>query len=378
MAPDATTKKSIILPVPITVQLVNPHEIYSCHVESRRVVYLDTNIWIRLTDARTQLSRECFTLCREAVRSGAVIFPLSYASISELLHQPPDAPREIQANLMDELSLGITFRSTAIIEKEESHSAFSFFASEDYQPVPHSALFTYVVDYIGDGVITFPEGWTVAHIRAFVEQWRSAPHIRSVSWFITHSNINEIKENHEKSAKIYVNRLRETINQSSEHFRNSGQFSRDRLRHEERMSLFNSIVLPSFRKIIIEHYDSDEVMGKIKTIFENFPKHHGRGGPKFIEKLFSLMPSIELFAQLMASRVMNPTRAVRPEDFWDIEHARVPAAYADAFVTEDGGLVDLLSSRSSIPKTQGCRIIQGLKSFADLLREYIQAADSSS
>lgn len=109
---------------PITVQPLNPHEIWHRHVKARRVVYLDTNIWVCLTDARTQLSKECLPLCREAVQSGAVIFPLSYASISELLDQPPDAPREIQAALMDELSLGITFRDAHLIEKEEYQIAF--------------------------------------------------------------------------------------------------------------------------------------------------------------------------------------------------------------------------------------------------------------
>ncbi|WPD23390.1 MAG: hypothetical protein SD837_02255 [Candidatus Electrothrix scaldis] len=74
---------------------------------------------------------------------------------------------------------------------------------------------------------------------------------------------------------------------------------------------------------------------------------------------------------------MNSERAVRPQDLWDIEHARVSAAYADAFVTEDRGLVDLLSSRTSIPRERGCHVIRGLSSFADLLREYIQATPQS-
>ena len=148
MAPDATSPNSIILPCPITVHPLNPKEIWYSHVQTRRVIYLDTNIWVRLTDVRTELTKECLTLCREAVRSGAAVFPLSYASISELLHQPPDVPRETQAALMDELRLGVSFRSTDIIEKEESRSAFGFFANEDYKPVPRSALFTYIVDYI--------------------------------------------------------------------------------------------------------------------------------------------------------------------------------------------------------------------------------------
>ncbi len=237
-------------------------------------------------------------------------------------------------------------------------------------------LALYIVDYISDCVITFPEGWTVAQICAFVEQWKSALHVRSVSWFIEHSNINEIKANHEKNAKRYVIQLSERIKQSSEHFRNSGQFSRDRLRHEERMSLFNSRVLPSFRRMMLERYTPDEMLSKLKIIAEEFEKRHGQGGQKVMEKLFSMMPTIELFAQLMAARVMNPKRAVQHQDFWDIEHARVPAAYADAFVTEDRGLVDLLSSRSDIPRIQGCRVIRDLSDFADLLREYIRAVEA--
>ena len=356
---------------PVTVQPLNPHEIWHRHVKARRVVYLDTNVWIRLTDAQTQLSTECLALCREAVRSGAVIFPLSYASISELRNQPSDAPREIQAALMDELSLGITFRDAHLIEKEEYQIAFQFLVGEDYQPVHRSVLFTYIVDYIGNGVITFSDEYTDKQILAFVEQWKALPDIRSVSSFLNNSDLNKIKANQEAHARDYEIRFSETIKQSSEHFRKSRQFSPERLRLEERMSLFNSKVLPLFQAIMLERYTPDEVITKTNDICKEFGKRHGRGGPKFIEKLFSLMPATELFAQLMASRVMNSKRAVRPQDFWDIEHARTPAAYADAFVTEDRGLVDLLSSRTSIPRTQGCRVIKGLNSFADLLREYI-------
>lgn len=343
MAPDATSPNSIILLCPITVHPLNPKDIWYRYVKDRRVIYLDTNVLVRLADARTELTKECLALCREAVRSGAAIFPLSYASISELLHQPPDAPRETQADLMDELSLGVSFRSTHVIEEEETRAAFCFFANEDYQPVPRTALFTYIVDYIGDGVITFPEGLTEAQICAFVEHWNTAPHVRSVSWFLKHSDIDRIKANHEASANKYRIQFREKIKRSSEHFRKLRQFSRERLRHEERMYLFNFNILPLFEKIIVERYTPDEAMSTLKTIFEEFPKRHGRGVPKFIEKLFLLMPTIELTVQLMASRVMNPERAVQPQDFWDIEHTRVPAAYADAFVTEDRGLVDLLS-----------------------------------
>ncbi|MGR0481115.1 MAG: hypothetical protein ACTFAL_06825 [Candidatus Electronema sp. V4] len=234
---------------------------------------------------------------------------------------------------MDELSLGVSFRNSHVIEAEELRMAFRFFASEEYQPVPNAALFTYVVDYLGNGAITFPAGWTVAQISDFIAHWNTITDVRSTSWLLKHLELNEIKADHEAYAKSYVIKFREKIKQSSEHFRNSGQFSLARLRREERIYLFDSNVLPSFRRIMLERYTPDEMPSKLKIIAEEFEKRHGQGGPKVMEKLFSLMPTIELFAQLMAARVMNPERAVQPQDFWDIEHARVPAAYADAFVT---------------------------------------------
>jgi hypothetical protein len=71
------------------------------------------------------------------------------------------------------------------------------------------------------------------------------------------------------------------------------------------------------------------------------------------------MPSVALGCEVHAFRVSVDTRKYRDTDFWDLEHAAVPAAYADAFVSLDRGLVDTLR-RCRTPAAQGCELLGSL------------------
>jgi hypothetical protein len=88
------------------VKPLDPERIWTTHAQGRSVIYLDTNIWVRLTDARTPEARECLSACRDAVDAGQAIFPLSFASISEVLQQPPNAPQGIPSANGVSLRLG--------------------------------------------------------------------------------------------------------------------------------------------------------------------------------------------------------------------------------------------------------------------------------
>lgn len=142
-----------------TLKVVDPVEVWQEHVENRQVIYLDSNVWIEMTDQRNDDAKECVAGCRRAVASGEAIFPVSFPSISELLHQPEAAPQVKQAHLMHELSCGVTFRSSERIQRQEAGAAFEFFAGNEFQPIPRSVAFSYVADYLGDGELEFPHEW---------------------------------------------------------------------------------------------------------------------------------------------------------------------------------------------------------------------------
>lgn len=356
------------------VKPLDPQRIWTLHVQGRSVIYLDTSVWVRLTDARTPTARECLSACRDAVDTSRAIFPLSFASISEVLQQPLDAPRGVQARLMDELSLGVTIRSADAVQNQEARAAFGFFANEDHLPVSGCTLFSYVIDYLADGALAFPQEATQAQIASVVDHWNTIQAVRSVVWLLEHLDLDELRARYRSAGEEFVEQLGRNIKTSSEHFREKRQFSSTRLRHEERLALFKSIVLPCFSSLLLERYAVHEIPDKLKALARDFNRRNGQGRPALLESLFALMPATELYVQLNASSTLNPTRAVRPQDFWDVEHARVAAAYCDAFVANDRGLMDLLATRTDVPHTRGCRLLSDLEQLKNFLHEDLGVA----
>jgi len=350
-----------------TLRVVEPAEVWLEHVANRHVIYLDSNVWIKMTDQRSDEAKECVAECQRAVASGEAIFPLSFPSISELLHQPDQSPQVKQGELMDQLSCGVTYRSSDRIQQHEAVTAFEFFAGHEFQPVPRSVLFSYVADYLGDGKLEFPDEWRDDDAERMRDYAKSSPAFRSVVWLLQHLDLNDIRARHDVATKRYVAELTSSIAKSAEHFRQTRNFSTERLRQEERVALFKSIVLPAFRGALLDRYSIEQIPERLATIGSDFNRRHGKGGPRVLAKLLDLMPMTELHAQCMASRTHNPTRAVRAQDFWDTEHARF-SAYSDVFVTLDRGLIDTLANRCSVPRNRGRQVIGTLSGLTTFLK----------
>jgi hypothetical protein len=79
------------------------------------------------------------------------------------------------------------------------------------------------------------------------------------------------------------------------------------------------------------------------------------------------IPCLDLQCHIMAERTSNHTRRVRGQDYYDVEHAIVGAAYADVFVTSDRHLYDLLTRRCKVPIARGCQVLLGVGGLRTVL-----------
>jgi hypothetical protein len=369
-----SSSNSIATPVALEVRPFNQKDIYVAHVHGRRVVYLDTNFWIQMTEVKRPAAAECLAACRASVQSGAVIFPLSFASITELVEQPPAAPREAQARLMDELSTGISFRASNAIHKVEAQAAYEFFTAGTKQPPDKSLAFTCVNEYIGDAVLTFPAGSTLEFIESSLIRFRAEPALNSVLTILKAFAPDDVKVHREKLNTEFVEEMTDNAKSVVAGMRAQNVFDSQRARHEERLSLFKSTICPLLIQLLVQQYPVDTIRDTLPKILADFNERHGPGGRQRLVELCSLMPSLEIFAQMMAARTMNSEhKVVQAQDFWDVEHAR-NAAYSDAFATCDRGLIDLLDSRCNVPKERGCLIVRSLDQLAALLRGWTGAA----
>ncbi|MCE7890789.1 MAG: hypothetical protein DYH12_14025 [Sorangiineae bacterium PRO1] len=343
-----------------SVRQFDPKKIYAEHVDGRRVIYLDSNIWIDLRDAKTDEARACREACGLAVDEGRAIFPLSYGSISEVMHNPSKEARERQADLMDALSLGVTFRAPHVVHALEGEAAYRYFYRNDSTPVSRSEVFTLVPDHVGDGRLEFPAGWKATDVARFLDYMQSETGWRTVRWLVDHLDHEEIARNHQLGH--YESSMAEVVTKQRELARGESKKKvRARLLTEARVELFNQHVLPAIRRALIRDVGLDRMVEESERVQEE----HGEGGPGRLAVVFqAATPSLELRAQLFAARALDTNGRPKATDFWDTEHASVAPIHADAFVTADGGLRTMLRAQKKLSGRMRAEILGSVHDLA--------------
>src|SRR5437764_5552694 len=136
---------------------IDHQAIYEERVAHRAVVYLETNIWIDLAQARTELAVETIELARLAQKSRTAIFPVSYASVTEFLRQGVNVVTRRQGHLMDDLSEFVTFRSLPFIADVEVQRVYDYMVSGEPRARPEQ-VFTATTEYLGNSTLEYPSG----------------------------------------------------------------------------------------------------------------------------------------------------------------------------------------------------------------------------
>jgi len=133
----------IVLPAH-RVRNFDPIEIFNDRVKDRTVVYLDHNIWIDLQDAVTPDARSCRDVCLRAVDDGLAVFPVAFASMSEMFDIPADDVRVRHAELMDALSLGVALRNSQYVYAMEGEAAYRYVFHSERPQSRRNEVFTAV------------------------------------------------------------------------------------------------------------------------------------------------------------------------------------------------------------------------------------------
>jgi hypothetical protein len=349
---------------PLSVRVFEPATVYAERVGSKAVVYLDHNAWIELREGRTDDAKAALQACRAAVQAGHAVFPLSYAAVSELFHVPRDEDRRRQADLMDELSMAVTFRVPSSVYAEEAHRLYREMVegSESIKP-PRDRAFTSIPDHGGDRSMDFAVGTPVAVVEKCLEFNRTGVPYRSVRWMNDHLNLAEIRANHRRGG--YVEKM------DAQHHAQwatlpEGQRRLDRqaVLTQERVALFNSHV----RQALLRSAENGAGIEDTIRRLAEYRERHGEGGAGRLGDTFRrLAPALEISAQIFTERQMQRGRKTEAQDFWDIEHALAPFAYADAFITLDRGLAAVLGARGVQPPSSKAKLLKSMGDFVTWL-----------
>ena len=337
---------------------------YDRHVAGRSIGYLDTDVWICLTFQKGPAARRCRALAERAVRERRVIFPLSYASCSELVQQVPGESRAARIRLMQQLSEGIAFRDLSTILKIEAEAALPIALGEEPTPPDLSRMFAGVFECFSDAVDLLSGIEEIGRNPRFVSWLRTTGRLMSLDDYVrAFDSLGEFATSeHFFEERAHI--LRDSIREAADACRNGdGSVNRRKAFLQEALSCFRTI--------------SPILVGVLREQRPEAAATFGaraRGNPgnlKRLRQLFEAMPSAGNRVDLFVGRVMNAARRHKGRnDFWDVEHAMVPGAYADAWVTLDQGLARLVRGCDT-PRRQSVRIISDIEGLSSWLSDTI-------
>lgn len=333
-------------------------------VKGRRLIYLDNNVWIDLAEAKTADAIEALRLARVARQSGRAAFPVSYPAVTELLRQPVTATSRLQAELMDELSEGLTIRAERHVVDLEVLRAYEYLMQGEWRD-RHEQMFTTVVSYLADGSIEFPDGWSEHDAHELVELFRqAAPGVR---WMQEYLPLEKLRTRYADGDRRYLDKIA-TQNADLADFQNpDGSLNAAKLRREEHTYVLKTYIIKRLPRLV-----GLAAMGLAIRKFEEREKT----GKSCLSKVIEVMPSTNLSCELHVQKRMDRDRRVREQDWHDHEHAVLGVPFCDVFITSDGELVDLLRRSRKVVNFRAS-VLKGLQALLQCLGSMLEAEVAS-
>jgi hypothetical protein len=329
---------------------VDPALIFRERVEGRRRIYLDTNAWSDLSEGRTTSARRAYDLALSLHHVDATVFPLGYPTIAELIRREINADSARQAEVMDLLSRGVCLRGYDHVIDLEVLSAFAFM-TKGMSGVPLSEIFTVLVCYISDREIPAVGAAGSSGVLKV-----TYPPLR---WIQEHMRTPEVLNHEARTDARYVSETsRKVADASNWGGDRSGRLNAKTLFFEEHTAALTRYVFPRLERLVgVEGY---------ALIYEHLQQHVTKAaGPGAASQVVSAMPSVALSCRMNVQRVLARART-RKQDYFDHEHAARAIPYVDAFVTSDGGLLDLIR-RSKTTEAYRCTILRGMEALVTYL-----------
>ena len=311
-------------------------------IAHREPIYLDTNFWILLRDANRGKERSSsltlLTLLRRAVKESRVLCPISAASFVELMRQDSLPSRIETAEIIDELSLGVTivgFDERISVEIELLiRSTANLNSRYSIQNAVWRKI-SYVLGMQNVRNVAIDPKADLAVQKAFFD------HMCTISLQDAIKMIGEewISEADQTS---FASTMNEQIAEHAEELRSFKQAYSAEVRGI--VDEVGDVTLDVVRSIARENQQRfTEMDSEQKRVSRNRWKNL-----MYLvlvqDKARHFLPTLHIRASLYASLRWNKGRKFRPGDLWDISHAEVGLGYCNAFFT-DKSLHSMITER---------------------------------
>lgn len=343
-------------------------------LEGKKAVYLDIKFWILLRDVTTGVAgsepeRELLHLLREAVSRNLIFCPISDSTFAELLKKVDTKSRQITADLIDELSLGVALISYDLRANTElAHFLHSALDPRNVLPLDDLVWtkLAYVVGFIYPQSTAFgPEQELTMQKLFFDHMWTIS--LREMIDHIGEEPLPDL-ERFEQLAKS-LNEL------NTQHSGNLRTFD---LTYETEvhgiLDVFMEVVID-----ILEQMKQIELGGR-QVLNPAQREAEGKQLHNLFFAAFKKVPTkqalrtLHIRATLHAAIRWNRQQRLKPNDFFDFQHAAAALGYCDAFFTERS-LHSLVTARHiALDRLFSCRVGSNSEDAITYLREILSGS----
>ena len=301
-------------------------------IAHREPIYLDTNFWIMLRNASREKERSnatnLLTILRRAVKESRVFCPISSALFVELVRQDSLPSRIGTAEIIDELSLGLTivgFEERISVEIE--HLICSTANLNSHYSIQHAIWrkLSYVL-----GIENFQNAAIEPKLDLVVQK-AFFDHMCTIS---LQDMIKMIGEEWllEKDETSFASRMNERIAEHAEELLSFKQAYDAEVRGV--VDDVGDITLDVVRSIL---RDCRQGLAEMDYEQQRDARNRWKNLIYLIlvkNKARYFLPTLHIRASLYASLRWNKGRRFRPSDLWDFSHAEVGLGYCSAFFTD--------------------------------------------
>jgi hypothetical protein len=339
--------------------VADPAQVYRERVQGNVAIYLDTNAWSDLTEGTTSDAQNALSLARAARSRAIAIFPLGFATITELLKREINADSIVQAELMDILSAGVAFRGNTRIADEEVRSACAFLLNGNAAS-PVERVFTITPCYLSDTRVVFPDGWSEDEADKFMQKLDEYgfPGMRWLQQYMREQTHLDLQASTDEKYVREISRKRaDAMTWAAD---KSGKLNAAKVRAEEHACVLEKYILTRAMRVV-----GPRTVASLAPILMQLQKD----GRKLAAAV-AAMPSTWLSCEMNVQRMLAISRQTRKQDFYDHEHAVLAVPYTQAFVTSDGGILDILR-RVRATERFDCRLLRGIGALGSYLSEIL-------
>jgi len=347
----------------------------SSTLATRKAIYLDIKFWIILRDVVKGLRNApaeiaLISLLREGADKGRIFCPISDSTFGELLKKADVKSREVTADLIDDLSLGVTLIPYDLRAGTElAHFLHSAITPNEVLPLDQLvwSKLSYVMGFVHPRGTPFDPAAELTMQKMFLD------HMWTLSMREIVDRIGDRALPNPERFDALAERLNKLNTEHAGELRSFAQAYENEVHG----------ILDIFIEVAIDIV-SQMVQAKHGGGHQLSPEQRKEEGRQLHSLLFAAfkkgraedaLPSLHIPASLHAAIRWNRQQRLKTNDFLDFEHATAALGYCDAFFTERPLRALATASHIALDRRYGCDVAASPEEAVTYLRTILDRAD---